>query len=153
MPQDDYERYRKRLEEQLHADIGLLYDAFHAKLRAYQTMVRSRSGELDLELSPQPSSGGSPVPAPAPTTTAPAPPGPPPPENWSQPMVDVLREVLPRLPEEFDKSDVLQALGFEPRRSTFYEALQLLRAEGVINIARGAGGKRAALYRKVAGGS
>ncbi|HZF07928.1 MAG TPA: hypothetical protein VFE33_03970 [Thermoanaerobaculia bacterium] len=144
MLQDDYERYRKRLEEQLHADIGLLYDAFHAKLRAYQAMVRSRSGELAVE--PLPPSE-SPVPAPAPAVT--------PALQASRPrsepvsVIDALREVLPQLPENFDKLDVLPLLGFEPRRSTFYEALNRLTLEGVIDIVRYAGGKRPAQYRKV----
>jgi len=144
MPQDDYERYRKRLEEQLHADIGLLYDAFHAKLRAYQTMVRSRSGDLAVEALPP---SESPVPAPAPAA-APAPQAP---HARSEPasVIDALRDVLPQLPETFDKFDVLPLLGFEPRRSTFYEALHLLQREGLIDIVRYAGGKRPAQYRKV----
>jgi hypothetical protein len=146
MPQDDYERYRKRLEEQLHSDIGLLYDAFHAKLRAYETVLRSRRGDLDLDpgLSP-PDLSPAPVPAPVPAPPTPQP------RNEPDSVIDALREALPRLPEEFDKFDLLQALDFEPRRSTFYEALKQLQREGAIDLVRGAGGKRAAVYRKVDG--
>jgi len=150
MPQDDYERYRKRLEAQLHSDIGLLYDAFHAKLRAYQTVLFSRKGELDLDLDPAPSPPQlSPAPAPAPVAAPPAPQ----PRSEPDSVIDALREALPRLPEEFDKFDVLQTLAFEPRRSTFYEALKQLQREGAIELVCGAGGTRAAVYRKAEGAS
>jgi len=149
MPQDDYERYRKRLETQFHADIGMLYDAFHAKLRAYQTMVRSRSGDLDLDLAPQPPAGPS-VPAPAPA--APVPPESPS-EIWTQPTVAAMEEILPRLPEEFDKQDVIRALGYAPRRSTLYGALQELRWKKLIEVVRERSGKRGSRYRKVAAAS
>lgn len=148
MPQDDYERYRKRLEAQLHADIGLLYDAFHAKLRAYETVMLSRKGEL----APEPAESAPEVsPAPAPATLA----LPPARQPMAEPdsVIDALREALPRLPEEFDKFDLLPALGFEPRRSTFYAALNQLVREGAIEQVREAGGKRAAVYRKVEGAS
>jgi len=139
MPQDDYERYRRRLEQQLHADIGMLYEAFHAKLRAYQTIVRSRAGELDLDLdpAPPPAAGGAPHPPPVPAA-APAPQAPPP-QSEPESVIDAIREVLPRLPEEFDKFDILEAIAFEPRRSTFYQALGELRREGVIEVVREAG--------------
>ena len=147
MAQDDYARYRKRLEEQLHADIGLLYDAFHAKLRAYETVLRSKRGDLDVDLA-ESSTQVSPVPAPVA-----APPAPQPKSEPDASVIDALREALPRLPEEFDKFDMLPALGFEPRRSTFYAALNQLLAEGTIELVREAGGKRAAVYRKLAGAS
>jgi hypothetical protein len=153
MPQDDYERYRRRLEEQLHADIGMLYEAFQAKLRAYQTIHRSRGGELDLD--PQLAAGYpphlSPIPAPAPP--APAALEAPPPRSSPESVLYAIREILPSLPEDFDRTDVLQALGFEPRRSTFYQALNQLRVEGLIDVTRDSGGKRPAQYQKVAAAS
>lgn len=146
MPQDDFERYRKRLEAQLHADIGLLYDAFHAKLRAYETVLRARRGEIDLDPAP-----GPPQPSPADPAPAAASQAPEPRSESDYSVIDTLRVVLPRLPEEFDKYDILPALGFEPRRSTFYAALSQLVNEGKIERVREAGGKRAAVYRKLAG--
>src|SRR5882724_7914315 len=114
MPREDFERYRQRLEEQLRTDMGLLYEAYLAKLRAYQTVERLR-GEADGELSP--ASGLS--------IELPAVPPPQAPPRRSQPyeVIDSIREALPRLPEVFDRFDVLAALDFEPRRSTLSVAL------------------------------
>ena len=155
MPQDDYERYRKRLEEQLHSDIGMLYEAFSAKLRAYQTVARSRRGEIDLD-SAQAAPGPprlppvfspSPVAAPAPTTAVvPA-------RLESLSLIDAIREVLAQLPEEFDKLDVVKALDFEPRRSTLYLALSTLAKEGVLAIARDPSGQQPTLYRRATAAS
>lgn len=151
MPREDFERYRQRLEEQLRADMGLLYEAYLAKLRAYQTVERLR-GEADGELSP--ATGLSidfpAVPIPDAPPTAPPPKAPP---RRSQPyeVIDSIREALPRLPEVFDRFDVLAALDFEPRRSTLLKTLQDLRQEGVLEVVREAAGKRPALWRYVAG--
>jgi hypothetical protein len=155
MPQDDYERYRKRLEEQLHSDIGMLYEAFRAKLRAYETVARSRRGEIDLDsltAAPGPPelppvSPPSPVAAPVPTTAAvPA-------RFASMALVDAVSEVLAQLPEVFDKLDVVQALGFEPRRSTLYLALSTLAREGALAIAREPSGQQPTLYRRATAAS
>src|SRR5690349_9683547 len=108
MPQDDYERYRKRLEEQLHSDIGLLYEAFHAQLPAHPTIPPSPGGELHLDPELHQASGRSPV-LPRAPAGFPAPPAPPP-RSEPASVIDALREVLPRLTEDFDKFDVLQAL-------------------------------------------
>jgi hypothetical protein len=152
MPQDDYERYRKRLEEQLHSDIGMLYEAFRAKLRAYETIARSRRGEIDLDSHPA-AEGALPVapaPTPAPSTAAR-------PEDAAAPerrepfaVLDAIRAALATLPEEFDKFDLLEALDFAPRRSTLHEAQKTLEKEGVLAIAREPGGKRPTLYRRAA---
>ncbi|HZF11719.1 MAG TPA: hypothetical protein VFE33_23275 [Thermoanaerobaculia bacterium] len=122
MPREDFERYRQRLEEQLRTDMGLLYEAYLAKLRAYQTVERLR-GEADGELSP---ASGLSIELPAvPPNPKPAAPPPQAPPRRSQPyeVIDSIREALPRLPEVFDRFDVLAALDFEPRRSTLSVAL------------------------------
>jgi hypothetical protein len=154
MPRDDYERYRQRLEEQLHADIGMLYEAFRAKLSAYETVLRARRGELDLDspeaaevpLAPSPVSLPPPVAAPRPTVAAM------PTRLESMALLDAVREVLPQLPEVFDKRDVLQALGFTPSRSTLYLALRTLAEKGVYAIARDPGGSQPTRYRKAEAG-
>ena len=155
MPQDDYDRYRKRLEEQLHSDIGMLYEAFRAKLHAYETLLRARRGELDLgspeaadvPLAPSPVSVPPPVPPPNPTAVAV------PTRLESLALIDAVREVLPQLPEVFDKGDVVEALGFTPSRSTLYLALRTLREQGVLAIARDPGGRQPTRYRRAEAGS
>jgi hypothetical protein len=37
----DFERYRQSLEDQLRADVEMLYQAYLAKLRAYETVSRA----------------------------------------------------------------------------------------------------------------
>jgi hypothetical protein len=94
----DYERYRRRLEEQLRADVQLLYQAYLSKLRAYETVSRTR-GELDLE--PLPASELTlslpPMPGPAPrpaATASPAPPTPLPPRRAKALEVDDAASVI-----------------------------------------------------------
>jgi hypothetical protein len=132
MPREDFERYRQRLEEQLRADMGLLYEAYLAKLRAYQSVERLREdGEfptaagLSIELPPIP---GPDVP---PAALRPAAP---PRRSRSYEVVEAVQDALPRLPEVFDRFDVLAAFDFEPRRSTLLQALQNLRQEGVLSL-------------------
>jgi hypothetical protein len=155
MPPDDYERYRQRLEEQLHSDIGMLYEAFRAKLHAYETILRARRGELDLgspqatdvPLAPPPVSLPPPVAAPRPPVAAV------PTRLESMALIDAVQEVLPQLPEVFAKWDVLQALGFTPSRSTLYLALRTLAEKGVLAIARDPGGSQPTWYRRAEAGS
>jgi len=151
MPREDFERYRQRLEEQLRADMGLLYEAYLAKLRAYQSVERLR-GEADGEFPP---ATGLSIDFPAVSVPDAPPVAPPPkaPPRRSEPyeVIDSIREALPRLPEVFDRFDVLAALDFEPRRSTLLQALHDLRRDGVLEVVRDAGGKRPTLWRWVAG--
>ena len=52
MTSRDHERFRRQLEEQLRADAQLLYAAYCAKLRAYETLHRLQGelGDLDPRL-------------------------------------------------------------------------------------------------------
>jgi hypothetical protein len=153
MPSDHFERYRKRLEDQLRTDMGLLYEAYLAKLRAFQAVERLRENALGLEnagvdaLTLAEFSAYLPpmVTAAAPTA---APPDPPRSEPYE--VAEAVEAALARLPEEFDRFDVLAALDFEPGRSTLYAVLNTLVLKGVLTIVREAGGKRTALYRKAA---
>jgi hypothetical protein len=152
MPRDNFERYRKRLEDQLRTDMGLLYEAYLAKLRAYQAVERLR-GEVEVDLLP---AADFVLHLPAATSaTGPAAsfPGEPPRRSRSYEVIDAVETVLDRLPEEFDRFDVLALLDFEPRRSTLLEALHTLARRGVLAITREAAGRQPLLFRKVAGGS
>lgn len=45
-----------------------------------------------------------------------------------------LDDALPRLPEAFERKDVVRALGYEPPRTALYHALDRLQQEGAIAI-------------------
>jgi hypothetical protein len=152
MPRDNFERYRKRLEDQLRTDMGLLYEAYLAKLRAYQAVERLR-GDIEVELLPA-ADFALQLPAAA-VAASPAAPSPVEPARRSRSyeVIDAVEAVLDRLPEEFDRFDVLGLLDFEPRRSTLLEALHALTRNGVLTVVRDAAGRQPILFRKVAAGS
>ena len=65
---------------------------------------------------------------------------------------DVLGDVeavLPDLPELFEKRDLVQALGYEPSRSTLFRALDTLREQGKIEIALYSDGGTRTQYKKL----
>jgi hypothetical protein len=166
VPPGDYERYRKRLEQQLRADVGLLFEAYRAKLRAYETVARTR-GELDgsgpwpeLEISnllPAAGSGSgeaprlapAPVPAAGESAAAPAPP----PERKKRrspfEIHDAVDAALLQVEEVFDRRELCRALGFEPSRATLYRILKELQQEGRIAIVEHGSGTLRNRYRKL----
>lgn len=166
MPLGDFERYRERLERQLRADVGLLVEAYRAKLRAYETVARTR-GELDgagpwpaLEVSnllPAAPSGPAEVPglAPAPApgdgrlAAAPAPPPESPKRRSPFEVVEAVEAALSQVGEVFDRRELCRALGFEPNRATLYRILQELEHEGRIAVVEYGSGTIGHRYRKV----
>lgn len=150
----DYERYRRRLEEELRSDVELIYASYLAKLRAYETVARVR-GELDGE----PPLGALALRLPAPLAALPAAASPAPPPVPAAPLaprkrrafevVDAIEEALGRLDEVFDKDDLCRAMGFAPPRATLFSALDRLVSEGIIAVHVRGGGKRPTLYRKL----
>jgi hypothetical protein len=159
VPTGDYQRFRQRLEEQLRADMELLYEGYRAKLRAYETVARL-NGELDVEpwppldLAPSlaPAAGparlssGSPQPAaPAPRVTPPAPP-----RRKAYELFDAITGAFAALPEIFDKRDLVRVLGYTPRRSTLHGSLQHFIDDGVIVIEEYGIGTQPTRYRKLA---
>jgi hypothetical protein len=158
VPPSDYERFRKRLEEQLRADVELLYAGYRAKLRAYEMVARLR-GEIDGEVWPPLELARSLPPAPPPAVPAQLPAGPAAVREASAPprrrgrafeLFNTLFDLLETLPADFDKSDLVRALGHEPRRTTLHNTLELLVEEGLIEVAQYGIGKRRTRYRKVA---
>jgi hypothetical protein len=145
-----FEALKARLEDQLRADIELLYEAHRAKLRAFETVWRTQA-ELDPSL--EPPLPGTPAP-PRRVLTLPAAPTAPGPsgtadtgEAWA--VHNAVVELLPRLPELFDKNDVERALGFTPSRSTLFRALDDLQREGVITVEAAGRGRTPSKFRKV----
>jgi hypothetical protein len=145
----DYERYRKGLEEQLRADVEMLYQAYLAKLRAYETISRAPGplsveallpAELALHLPPAPAM--APAPAPEPQTPVP-------PRAKAYQVEDAVTEALDKLPEVFDKFDLLRVLDFAPKPATLHRALKRLRYDDVIAVERSGSGRLTTFFRKV----
>ncbi len=152
MDPKDHERYRRQLELQLRTDMELLYAAYQTKLRAYE-IVHQFPGDLAIGLRPLPELLQLSAPAlpAAPTGPAAAPPAPAPP---SRSPANELRQsilaALPRLPEVFDRKDVIAALEREPPRATLHRVLQELAEDGRLAVESYGEGTQATLYRKLA---
>ncbi len=142
MTRNEYEQRKRRLEEQLRSGIELLETAFRAQVRA-----------LDLVWMLQEEEDGSTgaVPASVPQLAAPLPP-PKQPRRRSAPEVNAdVRAALSRLPETFTRTEVCEALGYEPDRGTLYRCLEELIRENILKHESLGAGQRATIYRKAGG--
>jgi hypothetical protein len=153
MTQAEIEKLRAKLEAQLRADVEVLYEAHRVKLRAFETIWRAQA-DLGRDEVPAPSSRMEP----RPVLTLPAGPPPPPPaeapgkkrgQAWA--LLDAIEDAFADLPEEFDKNDLIRAIGYEPNRATLARALDTLRQEGWIAITERGAGKVPTRYRKAGG--
>ena len=153
MPPSDYEIYRQRLEEQLRTDVELLYEAYRAKLRAYETVLRTRA-EIGSGPWPPPDLPLSLPPAPGPQETPPAPAAPatPPQRQRSRAysVLDAVEDAVGKMGELFDRYDLVRELGFEPKKSTLHRILSDLTVAGVLAVHEVGVGKRPTRFRKVA---
>ena len=57
-------------------------------------------------------------------------------------------EVLPQLPEDFTKHDVLRCLGYSPDRASLFRVLNTLEREGVLEMKERGTGKIPTIYLK-----
>src|SRR5436305_8339035 len=154
LPTGEYERYRQRLDAQFRSDAELIYEAYRAKLRAYETVARARGEDFEpLPEAPLPISlPPAPAPEPPPTSAPAAPPAPALQEARRSRAYEVesaFLEAYDQLPEVFDRSDVVKILGFEPRRSTLHRVLRRFVEDGTLGVEEGPGGRYLARYRKL----
>jgi len=165
MPPTDYDRFRQRLEQQLRADVELIFEAYQTKLRAFETVARAR-GELEegasqpplarparlLELGPAPSAPEVAQPAegqaapPAPPDAAPAPAKRP--RSYAYEVYDAVEKALAQVGDVFDRHDLCRVLGYVPSRATLHRVLAELEDAGAIAVQEIGIGSRAARYRK-----
>lgn len=154
MSPEDYERYRRQLEEQLRADVELLYEAYRTKLRAYETVWRTRlemAGAVDWQPAPPLATT---LPAPASLQALPA--GATAadrsakhrPRAKANGLYNDLLDALPYLEGPFDTKDIARAVGYEPRRSTLWRVLSDLVHEKHIVQVELSDGKKPAKYRR-----
>jgi len=149
MTREEYEERRRTLEEQHRADVGLLNAALELRLRSLERIWReSVEGERAAAAPEAPAAVAQPttaVPEPVPAAADPAPR--PMRERYS--VVTDLEAALPRLPEVFDRHDIIRALGYVPARTTLLRALGMLTKEGVIAVEDPSPGGITTVYRKL----
>jgi hypothetical protein len=142
MTQQEYEQRLRALEAQLQADIAMVHAGHEARVRSLESLWQAaKAGDEKADV---------PAAAPAPPAAAPAPPAAPP-ETGRPPgaTYDDLFDALPRLPEVFDKRDVIRVLGYKPPYSTLVRALKFLKESGEI-VENGIPGDYRSSFRKVA---
>jgi hypothetical protein len=138
MTNEQYEQLKVRLAEQLREGVALLEEGYQRQLRALELVWRADAN------------GAAPL---GQESTAAAAPGglavkPARPRLAGGRLLEDLRTALPRIPEVFDKNDLLRALGYEPERSSLHRALTRLIHEGVVVLDSQGAGKIPAKFSK-----
>jgi len=145
--QTEYDQRRSALEQQLHDDLELIRASYQAKVRALDGLLEKDEDEKMEVAGEAPSDDRTPEPAEPPEATRP---------EISRMAVkgglkQRVRDVLPQLPEVFDRYELMEALGFEPHRTTLLRALDQLVADGRITLEYLSHGRLPTRYQKVAG--
>lgn len=141
MTPTEFEALRQRLEEQLRADVELLYEAHRVKLRAFETVLRAQADvgyTVEAEMTRPPLA-----------LAAIAEPVREPPRRKAWSVLDAVEEALEQVPELFDKNDLHRAIGQAPSRATLSRALEMLIRDGRIKVEQDGVGRQPAIYRKL----
>lgn len=133
MTRTELEERLRALEAQHRADIALMNAAHEARIRSLLSLCGMDPQPVAAPEAP------APVQKPAPKRKR---------ERYS--VLNDLTDALPRLPESFDKHDIIRALGYEPPHTTLFRALRILSEEGRIETEIFSHGGAASLYRKLA---
>lgn len=165
--------YRQRLDDQLRADIEMVYNAYLAKVRAYETLATAQGA---IEAGRTPLALGAALPASELTLTLPAAsramlaatgsavleppalpaalpqpaPRPKPPRVGDYEVYDAVLAALGQLGEVFDKNDLIRLLSCKPHRGTLYRVLEdLVYKEGRLILEERGSGTVPNRYRQV----
>lgn len=156
MDRSEYERRIRTLDERLEASLELVRSAHRVERRAldflWMTSAENPAGD-----------SGSFVPRPSALEPAPALAAPPEPRRprrgrgsrgparWrSVDLGDQILELLPEMPEVFDRDDFLRRMADNPpERSMLYRVLQQLAWDGQIVMAQPGAGRHPVRYRRV----
>ena len=134
MTREEYEERRRALDAMLEADIAMVRAGHEARVRSLESLWQAaKAGDEKAAV---------PAAAPAPPAAPPEPARPP------GTTYDDLCDALPRLPEVFDKRDVVRELGYTPPYTTLVRALEDLKKSGEIADNARFGYRRS--FRKVA---
>jgi len=148
MRDEEYRKLRRALEEQREADLELIRAGYRAKLHAldmlWERPPASDEPALPAARETEPGSETRTVETQSPAAAEPA----------TQTILinsvqEEIEKILPRLPEVFDKLDIVRLLGWTPHRATLHRALTTLQAEQKIAIQSRSRGRNLARYRKV----
>jgi hypothetical protein len=146
MTHDEYEKRKRRLEEELRAGVELLETAHRHQLRALQLVWAATGGE-GVEI-PPPVVVATSLGVTAPIILAAAAPQPARRGPWA--LFNDVVDALAKVPEVFDRNDICRVLGYEPDRGSLYRTFQELKREGVLTQQQRGTGKWPARYRKTA---
>jgi UTP:GlnB (protein PII) uridylyltransferase len=141
--QAEYQRLRRQLDEELRAGMEMLQAGHRAKVEALDARWQEESGPIPASRAPEPRE--------EPATAMAVPPV----ERerlQAGELLDDIDAALERMGDEFLKSDLCRALGYEPHRSSLHRALRELEREGVLEVQRHGLGRRASRYRKTGRG-
>lgn len=139
MNQGEYQRLRRQLDEDLRVGMEMLHAGHQAKVDA-----------LDARWQEEP--GPAPASRPATSEPEPEPVTPAPSERKRLEAGELLNDVeaaLALMGDQFLKTDLCRALGYEPHRSSLYRALRELERNGILEIQSQGLGRRASFYRKI----
>lgn len=142
MDQAEFERRKSHLESELETGIELLRAGFRAQMRALEQLwLLGAEGTPVREEAPA-------APSPSPRRAVAQPPAAPK-RRPSNELYDLVVDLLPHLPEVFDRTDLLPRLGFNPRRSTLHGVLERLEQSGAITKAESGRGAAPSRYRRL----
>jgi hypothetical protein len=137
---NEYEKRRRRLDAQLQEGLQLLHAAHQAQVRALELVWISQG---DAEPSAPPSSQDE-----RSDSAGSAPIAPPSPRRKPDEVYEGVLQALQRLPEVFQRQDILEALGYNPDRTTLHRVLRELVRDGSLTVQDPGRGQRGTRYRK-----
>lgn len=132
MKRSEYEQRRQALEDAFETELATLRAAHQIRLHSLEALWLANPEE------------DAPPPAPA------VPPAPTARRRTLSEMIQAVEEVLPHLPEVFDKNDVIRLLGWSPPRATLFRALDALVSKGRLAIENFSMGRVSNVYRQTA---
>lgn len=153
MERKEYERRKRILEGQRSEALALIQAGFDAQLRALDMVWMASPGSgplvsLPVEV-PQPLLLAGSLPAPAEPSQSPAPAK----RVWGPAeLYNLVFDLLPQLPDEFDRDDVMAALPERPKRSSLYKVLEELHYAGEIERVQSGRGQIPSTYRRKGAG-
>jgi hypothetical protein len=142
MKRNEYEQRKRILDEQLRTALDLVHAGHRAQLQILEMLWRTSEGEAEAQQAAE-SPEAPPLPEPQETT-------PPPPKQRREAhgLYFEVIEVLPQLPEDFTKHDVVRSLGSSPDRASLFRVLDTLEREGAIEVKSRGMGKVPTTYHK-----
>jgi hypothetical protein len=140
LDQGEYQRLRRRLDEDLRVGMEMLHAGHRVKVEALDAKWQE-----ETERAPASRPATPELQPPQPVAPAVSP-------NRRLEAGELLNDVeaaLALMGEEFRKSDLCRALGYEPHRSSLHRVLRELETDGVLGIRSQGRGRSGLLYRKI----